>query len=67
MSKAPKIGGAAFPLPQYPSHDGMSLRDWFAGQALAGVLPIQDNIKRPDQIAADCYIIADAMIKERAA
>lgn len=38
-------GGPAFPLnspsgtPEYmPARDGMSLRDWFAGQALAGMM-----------------------------
>ena len=30
-----KDGGPAFPLYE---EDGMSLRDWFAGQALAGIL-----------------------------
>ena len=29
----PNNGGPAFPLP-HASHPGMSLRDWFAGQAL---------------------------------
>lgn len=34
-------GGPAFPLPASPTQpreSGMSLRDWFAGQALAGDL-----------------------------
>ena len=36
---SPKDGGSAFPIPQndqpgaYPAEPGMSLRDWFAGQA----------------------------------
>ena len=29
-------GGPAFPRHAYDGHDGMTLRDWFAGQALAG-------------------------------
>ncbi len=45
---------------------GMSLRDWFAGQALAGFMA---NTKRPTTIAPDdaswCYDIADAMLAER--
>lgn len=43
---------------------GMALRDWFAGQALAA-LAGNDWIKQPDVIAHRCYLIADAMLKER--
>ena len=32
-------GGPAFPGPIHPGHDGMTLRDWFAGQALVGIAP----------------------------
>jgi len=41
---------------------GMSLRDWFAGQALA-----QDpgGEGREEKIAASCYRFADAMLRER--
>ena len=31
-----KDGGPAFPVPSEDSGPGMSLRDWFAGQAIAG-------------------------------
>jgi hypothetical protein len=45
---------------------GMTLRDWFAGQALAGFMA---NKRRPTTIALDdaewCYRIADAMLAER--
>jgi hypothetical protein len=45
---------------------GMTLRDWFAGQALAGFMA---NTKRPTTIAEDdatwCYQIADAMLAAR--
>lgn len=42
---------------------GMSLRDWFAGQAL----PIAGNgsSRTADAIAKRAYYIADAMIAER--
>ena len=30
-------GGTAFPVPEQFSWSGMSLRDWFAGQALASI------------------------------
>jgi hypothetical protein len=48
-------------------NDGMSLRDWFAGQALAGLLsglPPGGEIPDP-QLAGECYRAADAMLRER--
>ncbi len=43
---------------------GMSLRDYFAGQAACGCL---DDVRKfgGDEVAEVCYEIADAMIKER--
>ena len=60
-------------LPAFPSHPehgpstyGMSLRDYFAGQALAGYFAAPHT---PHQSANDCaaymYATADAMIAER--
>jgi hypothetical protein len=45
---------------------GMSLRDWFAGQALAGGIS-GDNSKgyTVDEMAFDAYQIADAMLAAR--
>lgn len=59
----------------------MNLRDWFAGQALAGLVPngalqlavVESQIKRPGQeaflvgqcLASYCYELADAMITAR--
>ena len=46
----------------------MTLRDYFAGQALAGILAAvaqeisQDGIKH---LPSDCYGIADEMMQER--
>lgn len=65
-------GGPAFPFPtcaadgscgQY-AHPGMTLRDWFAGQALAGMLASgewQDLMETPPA----CYSLADKMLAER--
>lgn len=62
-------GGGAFPLPPSDHNDvefGMSLRDWFAGQALSGYFANQHT---PHQNATDCaayiYAMADAMLDAR--
>lgn len=48
---------------QYPAGTGMSLRDWFAGRALSSV----DERSRgtPQDVAKECYQLADAMLAER--
>lgn len=43
---------------------GMSLRDWFAGQALA-VLAHSDYVGEAGETSKYCYKMADAMIAER--
>lgn len=66
-------GGPAFPWVTSAgsnvimSKPGMSLRDYLAAQALAGLLanPTHDHLQ-PDQWAHDAYAIADAMLAERA-
>lgn len=47
---------------------GMSLRDYFAAQALAGILasPQLITTKPAPELALNCYAIADAMLAERA-
>lgn len=65
-----KDGGAAFPLEnKYANHhDGMSLRDWFAGMALQGLISkygctlYKDSEKKA---ARASYSFADAMLAER--
>lgn len=72
----PNDGGSAFPCEQGHCPDGtwnqtfeagMSLRDWFAGQALAGIcgdgIPGSHHIA--SQTARDAYEYADAMLLER--
>lgn len=44
---------------------GMSLRDYFAGQALAGMLANSTNHANGEQFAAMSYGVADAMLKAR--
>jgi hypothetical protein len=45
----------------------MSLRDYFAGQALAGICGdgIPGDHHRPDKTARDAYALADAMLQAR--
>jgi len=71
-----KQGGPAFPRPigfhphvggtYSPAQMGMTLLDWFAGQALAGLLS-DETIERlqPEGYAKAAYDYAEAMIEER--
>ena len=43
---------------------GMTLRDWFAGQALTGIFNIS-NCMSDETVAGECYGIADAMLAAR--
>lgn len=60
--------GEGFGDPNYDA-PGMSLRDWFAGQALAGILATgagdDDSQALRQIIAEDAYGYADAMLRER--
>lgn len=65
-------GGPAFPVPASDAENafgemagnghqpGMSLRDWFAGQALSSALE-----GTASDIAGACYALADAMLAVR--
>ena len=54
---------------EHPHHDGMSLRDWFAGMALQGAVAREGIITiagdRPGKTADEAYTIADAMLAAR--
>jgi hypothetical protein len=67
MTDHPKNGGPAFPqASDHPYADnGMSLRDWFAGQALAWVTSMPANAVGFDVVAAAAYKLADAMLAAR--
>jgi hypothetical protein len=67
-------GGPAFPQQVQVAadgttwFDGMTLRDYFAGQALAAVnlgIGVSDEYYR--KTAKHCYAVADAMLKAREA
>lgn len=66
-------GGPAFPTEPntqdgFYAHHGMSLRDWFAGQALAGLIAQSGGTALAgDPIAAArwSYQMADAMLAAR--
>lgn len=59
----------AFPVDcsnQFPHQEGMTLRDYFAGQAISGIKSCNEfwNIT-PTCAAHDAYATADAMLAER--
>ena len=78
-------GGPAFPIPdmphpddagrwlsQYrPTSDGMSIRDWFASQALIGILSGAkagngECLRNLARLSAEtAFIVADAMLEAR--
>jgi hypothetical protein len=66
-------GGPAFPTVArdgnwQPHHDGLSLRDYFAGQALAGFRPNYTTSKfklTEISVAVYAYKFADAMLAAR--
>lgn len=66
-------GGPAFPASEYLNQTaGMSLRDYFAGQALVGILSCGDGLlttnkalRDEDLAAKNAYLLADAMLQAR--
>lgn len=69
MSDPIDDGGMAFPVSDQGTHGtyGMTLRDWFAGQALAGMLASSENhwTNWPDHPALQAYEVADVMLVVR--
>ena len=73
MSNVFNDGGSAFPhrkvnldeagFEYIPESSGMSLRDWFAGQALACLA--DPACADPCNVSEFCYKVADAMMAER--
>lgn len=68
-----KDGGPAFPVQEsvmsggspVPACSGMSLRDWFAGVAMQGIIANPTNRGSTRQVSFMAYATADAMLAER--
>lgn len=59
-------GGPAFPVPNLeddPGFNGMTLRDYFAGEALPVAFSRYPDSR--DGASKEAYLIADAMLKAR--
>lgn len=73
MSQQIDDGGPAYPCEAYQcpqdtettKYRGMSLRDWFAGQALAGLLADPNGSGDMDAITRGTYMLADKMLSAR--
>jgi len=78
MSEPINDGGPAFPQthdswsgalpPAPPVPSGMSLRDFFAAAALAGVIQARSQAGLDigqESVAEECYELADALIEQR--
>ena len=67
----PTDGGPAFPTlagQAYVGLGGMSLRDWFAGMALQGILASYanlQNIASAEQSAKEAFERADALLSRK--
>lgn len=75
----PNDGGPAFPfvvpdvrdpesgagISQGCAYGGMTLRDWFAGQALMGLVADPNNMSPAEQNGISAYKFADAMLEAR--
>lgn len=64
-----KDGGAAFPRSgndDCTSEFGMTMLDYFAGQALAGMMARKDSDGWTNrEVADDCYLYAESMLATR--
>ena len=69
MSAPKDDGGPAFPQtePLIKDWQGMTLLDYFAGQAMQGMLSNRDMSGPYEDYANRAYVVATAMIKARPA
>jgi hypothetical protein len=71
QEKYDRAGGPAFPVADPCEHGGMTLRDYFAGQALVAIAQLwKGNIGDFDDVASArtamaAYHMANAMMKAR--
>lgn len=67
MKSLEDSGHPAFPTFDGDTYYGMTLRDWFAGMALQGIVGSgQLSVGAPKELLSGAaYEIADAMLKER--
>jgi hypothetical protein len=68
--KNTNTGGPAFPVTSdnyaNPNSEGMTLRDYFAAQAMQGLLStVKDEEWQYDDVAVIAYGMADAMMEVR--
>ena len=64
-----------FPHPDLPERNGMTLRDYFAGQAMISLISIHTNENSASEhydfeyecVATEAYALADAMLSARIA
>lgn len=77
MSVQDRDGGPAFPVPDVPERReqalsaadvGMCMREWYAGQALIGLVMVNENEDKPlgwspASVANAAVDYADAMVK----
>ena len=60
-----KENSSAFPHETYKYHDGLTMRDYIAIQAMQGWVSNPDHsLSDSEYIARQAYKLADAMIKE---
>jgi hypothetical protein len=57
-------GGPAFPAPYSENPHGLSIRDYFAGMALQGLL-VSGKTRDVTLLTSFSYDLADAMLAER--
>jgi hypothetical protein len=70
MTTERKDGGPVHPVHDAGQllHEGLSLRDWFAGRAIEVMVRMSgdgDGGWDPAAVAVGCYLIADALLAER--
>ena len=65
MAQQKHDGGQAFPYSHESERQGMTLRDYFAGQAMAGMLANHKSQAGIAVYSKDAYDVADAMIAAR--